>query len=67
MAQKPVELEATARPRVGKGAARHARREGSIPAVIYGAKKPPMPISVDYNTLWKQILKGLFSSTVFEI
>lgn len=67
MAQKPVELEATARPRVGKGAARHARREGSIPAVIYGAKKPPMPISVDYNTLWKQILKGHFTSTVFEI
>ena len=67
MAQAPVQLDATARSRVGKGAARHARREGSIPAVIYGANKPPLPISVDYNTLWKQILKGHFTSTVFEI
>lgn len=67
MAQAPVQLDASARPRVGKGAARHARREGTVPAVIYGAKKPPLSISIDYNTLWKQILKGHFTSTVFEI
>ncbi|MCB1520157.1 MAG: 50S ribosomal protein L25/general stress protein Ctc [Hyphomicrobiaceae bacterium] len=67
MAQKPIELDATARERVGKGAARQARRDGRIPAVIYGAKQPPLPISVDGNTLWKQFLKGHFTSTVFEI
>lgn len=67
MAQEPVKLEATARDRVGKGAARQARREGKIPAVIYGAKKPPMSIAIDSNTLWKQYLKGHFTSTVFEI
>lgn len=67
MAQEPVKLDATARDRVGKGAARQARREGKIPAVIYGAKKPPVSISIDGNTLWKQYLKGHFTSTVFEI
>ncbi len=67
MAQEPVKLDATARDRVGKGAARQARREGRIPAVIYGAKKPPVSISIDGNTLWKQYLKGHFTSTVFEI
>ena len=31
-----IELQATARPRAGKGAAHQARREGKVPAVIYG-------------------------------
>ena len=41
MAQTSTELNATARPRAGKGAARQARREGKVPAVIYGDGKPP--------------------------
>ena len=44
MAQTSV-LKAEARDRVGKGAARAVRREDKIPAVIYGDKKPPIPIS----------------------
>jgi large subunit ribosomal protein L25 len=67
MAQEPVKLEAAARDRIGKGAARQARREGKIPAVIYGAKKPPVSITIDGNTIFKQYLKGHFTSTVFEI
>lgn len=67
MATELVKLDAAARDRVGKGAARQARREGRIPAVIYGAKKPPLSITIDANTLWKQYLKGHFTSTVFEI
>jgi len=67
MAQQPVQLDAAARQRVGKGAAREARREGNIPAVIYGAKQPPLSIAVNANEVWKQYLKGHFTSTVFEI
>jgi large subunit ribosomal protein L25 len=67
MAQQPSELKATARARAGKGAARQARREGKVPAVIYGDGKPPETIALDYNELWKQVLKGHFTSTVFEI
>ncbi len=67
MAQTSTELKATARPRAGKGAARQARREGKVPAVIYGAGQPPETIALDYNELWKQVLKGHFTSTVFEI
>ena len=62
-----TELKATARPRAGKGAARQARREGKVPAVIYGAGESPETIALDYNELWKQVLKGHFTSTVFEI
>ena len=61
------ELKATARPRAGKGAARQARREGKVPGVIYGDGKPPETIVIDYNDLWKQVLKGHFTSTVFDV
>lgn len=67
MAQSSIELKATARPRAGKGAARQARREGKVPAVIYGDGRPPETIALDYNELWKQVLKGHFTSTVFEL
>lgn len=62
-----TEIKATARPRAGKGAARQARREGKVPAVIYGDGQPPETIALDYKELWKQVLKGHFTSTVFEI
>lgn len=67
MAQQPIELKATARPRAGKGAARQARREGKVPAVIYGNGETPDTIALDYNDLWKQVLKGHFTSTVIDI
>jgi large subunit ribosomal protein L25 len=67
MAQQLIELQATARPRAGKGAARQARREGKVPAVIYGDGQSPEMIALDYNDLWKQVLKGHFTSTVIEI
>ena len=60
-------LKATARPRAGKGAARQSRRDGNVPAVIYGDNKTPETIALEYNTLWKQFLKGHFTSTAFEL
>jgi large subunit ribosomal protein L25 len=62
-----IELNATARPRAGKGAARAVRRDGRIPAVIYGDKKDPETISLDQNELWKTVTKGKFLSSVFQI
>ena len=67
MAQPLIELKATARPRAGKGAARQARREGKVPGVIYGDSQPPETIALDFNDLWKQFIKGHFTSTVFEV
>ncbi len=61
------EIEATARPRAGKGAARAVRREGRIPAVIYGDKKEPETIAIDQPTLIKLLNRGGFLSSVFDI
>ena len=62
-----VPLKATARPRAGKGAARQARRDGNVPAVIYGDNQTPETINLEYNELWKQVLKGHFTSTAIEL
>lgn len=62
-----IEIKATARPRAGKGAARQARREGNVPAVIYGDGQPAEIIAINGNDLWKQFIKGHFTSTVIDI
>jgi large subunit ribosomal protein L25 len=61
------QISATARERVGKGAARAVRREGKIPAVIYGAGKPPTPIALNANEANLLVYAGHFLTTVFEI
>lgn len=62
-----VSLKATARERVGKGAARAERRAGRIPAVIYGGKEPATPITLDHSDVALKIKGGHFLTTVFEI
>ncbi len=62
-----IELNATVRQRVGKGAARQSRREGKLPAIIYGNNEAPEAIDLDANEVWKQYLKGNFTSSVFKV
>jgi len=62
-----IELEAAVRERVGKGAAREARRQGRVPAVIYGDKKDPEPISLEYKTVFMQVQTGNFLNTLYMI
>ena len=67
MATAAKELKAQARSGVGKGAARALRREGLIPAVIYGDKKAPLPISISYNEAMKSIYAGGFLSHIITV
>jgi large subunit ribosomal protein L25 len=62
-----MELKATARPSVGKGAARAERRAGRVPGVIYGNNEPPVPISVEDRELRQRILAGRFLTTIYDI
>ena len=62
-----TKLEAVARERVGKGAARDLRRNGHIPAVIYGGKTEALPIAISQNEIRKQIYAGGFMTTLVEI
>ena len=60
-------LTANAREKVGKGSAREARRQGNIPAVIYGDKKSPIPIVVEQKILVRHLNTGGFFNTLFDI
>lgn len=67
MATAARELAATVRSGTGKGAARSERREGRVPAVIYGGGEAPEPISLDYKTTNMLIYGGKFLTSIFEI
>lgn len=64
---KNYTLKADARETVGKGAARTLRREGKIPAVIYGDKKEPVKITLNSNTINNEYRKGQMFTTLCDL
>jgi len=60
-------LSAELRERAGKGASRELRRNGRVPAVIYGDKKEPLGIHVEGKVLMKMMETGHFMNTVVEV
>ncbi len=57
-------LSAEARDRAGKGASRALRREGRVPAVIYGMNETPLSIHVEEKLLNKLLGTGHFFNSV---
>ncbi|WP_295896803.1 50S ribosomal protein L25/general stress protein Ctc [uncultured Bartonella sp.] len=64
---KVYTLKAEARERVGKGSSRHLRRNGLVPAVIYGDKKPALSIALPYKDIFYKIHGGAFFTTIASI
>ena len=60
-------LPAEARERAGKGASRQLRRQGRVPAVIYGGKEDPIMIHVEEKELVKQLMTGHFMNSIVEV
>src|SRR3954469_214431 len=60
-------LPAEARDRAGKGASGELRREGRVPAVVYGEKKEPLSIHVEEKVLAKMLSTGHFMNSVVMI
>ena len=60
-------LPAEARDRAGKGASRALRRDGRVPAVVYGEKKEPLSIHVEEKLLSKILSSGHFMNSVIMI
>jgi large subunit ribosomal protein L25 len=61
------QIKAVARDRSGKGAARAVRRQGQVPAVIYGAGQQAQTIALDFNQTKQLIFAGHFLTTIFDI
>ncbi len=53
-----ITLEVAAREKRGKGAAGRLRREGKVPAVIYGGGREPVAITVDKKEITDLIAKS---------
>ncbi|MCW8084998.1 50S ribosomal protein L25/general stress protein Ctc [Sabulicella glaciei] len=62
-----IRIEAAARGRAGKGAARATRREGLVPGVIYGAKEEATLIALDPRVVMKELHKGGWQSHLYEV
>jgi large subunit ribosomal protein L25 len=57
-------LPAEARDRAGKGASRALRREGRVPAVVYGDKKEALSVHVEEKLLTRMLNTGHFMNSV---
>ena len=57
-------LAAETRDRVGKGASRSLRRQGRVPAVIYGQNQAPVSVHLEEKALTKALSTGHFMNTV---
>lgn len=62
-----IRIEAEARELAGKGAARATRKQGMVPAVIYGAKEEAVLIALDPRDVMKEMHKGGWASHLYEV
>lgn len=60
-------LAAELRAKAGKGASRAIRREGRVPAVIYGAGEAATTIHVEEKILVRQLHTGHFMNAIVEL
>jgi large subunit ribosomal protein L25 len=51
----------------GKGASRRLRREGKVPAILYGGGRPPRNLAFDQNRVIQQLENESFYSSVLSV
>ncbi|NPA93877.1 MAG: 50S ribosomal protein L25/general stress protein Ctc [Thermodesulfobacteria bacterium] len=62
-----INLDAKVRTESGKGVARKLRREGRIPAVLYGPKIEPISLSVNTHDFNKILIKAEGEQVIFTL
>ncbi len=62
---KEIVLTAHSRPELGKNANRRLRRQGMIPAVVYGADAPPLSVALDPKRLLHILHSQAGANTLF--
>ena len=58
------ELQATVREAQGTGASRRLRREGQVPAVLYGENQEAVAIALDHKTVFYALEKESFHTSL---
>ena len=62
MAKPEIVLNVDVRENLGRGGARETRRQGKVPAVLYGGEIDPVAIAIDKNTIVQALKSGKFIS-----
>ena len=62
-----IDLKAHVRKTIGKGPARTLRREGRIPAVLYGPKTDSMMLSIDFKEFDQIVKKANIGSVLLNL
>ena len=65
--RKEFDLIAEIREDQGKGASRRLRHNGKVPAIIYGAGRPPRQLAFDHNRVLQQLENESFYSSILNI
>ena len=60
-------LHAEKRAEQGKGASRRLRRTGKFPAIVYGAGKEPVSITLDHNEALRHLEEETFYSQILTV
>ena len=60
-------LDAEPRSDVGKGASRRLRRQGKVPAIIYGAKDEPQAVTFEHNKVLRSLDNEAFFSHIITL
>ena len=67
MSRKKFDLVAELREDQGKGASRRLRRQDKVPAIIYGAGRPPRSLMFDHNKVIRELENESFYSSILNI
>ncbi|HEY8519197.1 MAG TPA: 50S ribosomal protein L25/general stress protein Ctc [Gammaproteobacteria bacterium] len=61
------ELTGEPRPVCGRAVNRRLRRNGKVPAVMYGGGKEPLPLAIDHSALLRQIGREAFYTSIITL
>ena len=62
-----IEISATSRNLQGTGASRRLRKTGRVPGIVYGAGSAAQAIELDHNTIYHQLRREAFHSSIIAI
>ncbi len=62
-----INVQATSRSVLGKGASRRLRRENLVPGILYGADEDPQPINLKHNEVLKHLENDQFYSNLIMV
>ena len=67
MSAVDFDINAQSRSDVGKGASRRLRREGKVPAVLYGAGKDAVSLALDHDEIFHHLEHEAFYSHILSV